>query len=157
MRTHLLATISLGALLLAGPRGSAQGTVFTYQGRALDNGTNFNGTGEFKFALVTSTNASSQATATANPPSGGFVTLIQVTYGGSGYAASPPPAVTLSGGGGSGAAATATVTAGAVTRITVSSPGSGYTSAPNGDDSPATRTDRVQNLLEQRRHQRQRQ
>ncbi len=35
----------------------AQSTVFTYQGRVTDNGTNFNGGGLFKFALVTGTNA----------------------------------------------------------------------------------------------------
>ena len=46
--------------------GSAQTTVFTYQGRVLDSGTNFNGTGQFQFALVTSTNANHTATATAN-------------------------------------------------------------------------------------------
>lgn len=35
----------------------AQNTVFTYQGRVTDNSTNFNGIGQFQFALVTSTNA----------------------------------------------------------------------------------------------------
>ena len=35
----------------------AQSTVFTYQGRVTDNGTNFNGGGQFKFALVTGSNA----------------------------------------------------------------------------------------------------
>jgi hypothetical protein len=35
----------------------AQGTVFTYQGHVTDNGTNFNGSGQFKFALVTASNA----------------------------------------------------------------------------------------------------
>src|ERR1035437_9826184 len=44
----------------------AQGTAFTYQGRVLDNGTNFTGTGQFQFALVTSTNFNHQATAAAN-------------------------------------------------------------------------------------------
>jgi hypothetical protein len=106
----------------------AQSTVFTYQGRVLDNGTNFTGAGEFKFALVTSTNAGSQATATATVTSG-FVTSITVTYGGSGYTAAP--AVTISGGGGgSGAAATATVSGGVVTGIIVNNAGSGYTSTP---------------------------
>ena len=106
----------------------AQGTAFTYQGRVLDNGTNFNGPGEFKFAIVTSTNISSQATATANPPSGGFITIINVTFGGNGYTTAPT--VTITGGGGSGATATATVSGGAVTGITVNNPGSGYTSTP---------------------------
>ncbi len=104
----------------------AQGTAFTYQGRVTDNGTNFNGLGGFKFAIVTSTNTSGTATATANAPSGGFITVINVTFGGNGYTTAP--AVSITGGGGSGAAAT--VSGGAVTGITVSTPGSGYTSAP---------------------------
>ena len=62
----------------------AQGTTFTYQGRVTDNGTSFNGTGLFKFALVTSTNTSSQATATAHL-TGTFVTSCSVNLGGHGY------------------------------------------------------------------------
>jgi len=48
----------LGALLLLSTLHNpfstlfAQNTVFTYQGRVLDNGTNFTGIGQFKFALV---------------------------------------------------------------------------------------------------------
>src|SRR5262245_41243679 len=80
-----------------------QETVFTYQGRMTANGTNFSGAGQYKFALVTSTNSSHAATATANPPSGGFITIINVTFGGNGYVGAP--AVTISGGGGSGATA----------------------------------------------------
>jgi hypothetical protein len=62
----------------------AQSTLFTYQGRVLDNGTNFNGAGQFKFTLVTSTNTTREATATANL-SGSFVTSYTVTDGGNGY------------------------------------------------------------------------
>src|SRR6266850_1000440 len=105
----------------------AQSTMFIYQGRVLDNGTNFTGVGLFKFALVTSTNTSRQATATANV-NGGFVTSYNVIDGGSGY--STAPAVTISGGGGSGATATASVSGGAVTGIAANNPGSGYTSTP---------------------------
>src|SRR2546426_5610891 len=105
----------------------AQSTAFTYQGRVTDNGTNFSGTGQFKFALVTSTNTSRQATATANV-NGGFVTSYNVTDGGSGY--STAPAVSVSGGGGSGATATASVSGGAGTGIAANNPGSGYTSTP---------------------------
>ena len=101
--------------------------MFTYQGRVLDNGTNFTGMGQFKFALVTSTNTSRQATATAFVNSG-FVTGYNVTDGGSGYPS--PPAVTVSGGGGSGATATASASGGAVTGIAANNPGSGYTSTP---------------------------
>ena len=52
------AIIPLAALLLFGIAGTArpQGTTLSYQGRVVDNGTNFTGTGQFKFALVTSTN-----------------------------------------------------------------------------------------------------
>src|SRR2546429_3970274 len=96
-------------LTLANPL-FAQTTVVTYQGRVLDNGTNFTGTGQFKFALVTSTNISSQATAIANL-TGNFVTSCTVVFGGNGYVA--PPTVTISGGGGSGATAPATVPGGA--------------------------------------------
>jgi hypothetical protein len=117
---HLLFAICVSAF--------AQGTAFTYQGRVLDNGTSFTGTGQFQFALVTSTNTSSTATVTANPPSGGFITIINVTFGGKGYTTAPT--VTIFGGGGSGATATATVNGGAVTSITVNNPGSGYTSSP---------------------------
>jgi len=123
----------LGVLLLLSTLHSpfsilfAQNTAFTYQGRVLDNGTNFNGIGQFKFALVTSTNSTRQATATANV-NGGFVTSYNVVDGGSGY--SSAAAVTISGGGGSGATAAATVSGGVVTGIAANNPGSGYTSTP---------------------------
>src|SRR5260370_36141138 len=89
---------SLAAALLLSTLNSqlstvlAQGTAFTYQGRVTDNGTNFSGAGQFKFALVTSTNTSRLATATANV-NGGFVTSYNVADGGSGY--STPPTVTV--------------------------------------------------------------
>jgi len=105
----------------------AQGTAFTYQGRVLDNGTNFSGAGQFKFALVTSTNTSSQATAKANL-TGQFVTSITLVNGGNGYVTTP--AVTISGGGGSGATATAMISGGVVTNIAINNAGSGYTSTP---------------------------
>ena len=106
---------------------TAQNTVFTYQGLVTDNGTNFTGSGQFKFALVTSTNYNHQATATANL-SGTFVTSYNLISGGSGYVS--VPAVTVSGGGGSGATATAIISGGVVTQITPGSAGSGYSSLP---------------------------
>lgn len=128
MRTSILSLCAAVSLLSFGENlVCGQNTVFTYQGRLTDNGTNFTGTGQFKFALVTSTNGSQQATATATVTSG-FVTSITVVSGGSGYVS--PPAVTISGGGGSGAAATANISGGAVTSITVNNAGSGYTNAP---------------------------
>src|SRR3569832_265722 len=96
----------------------AQSPVLTYQGHISANGGSFNGTGQMKFALVTSSNTSSQATATANL-SGTFVTTFNVTSPGSGYTS--VPAVVISGGGGSGASATANVSGGSVVSL---SPGS---------------------------------
>ena len=118
----------LALVILAGIKpAAAQGAAFTYQGRVQDNGTNFNGAGQFKFALVTSTNYNHQARAVANM--GGiapnqFVSSISVTDGGSGYTSAPT--VTVSG----NATAQANVSGGVVSSITVLSPGSGYSSAP---------------------------
>ena len=70
------------------------------------------------------------ATATATIDSGA-VNAITVTDGGENYNSALPPSVTITGGGGSGATATATVSAaGIVTGISITSGGSGYTSAP---------------------------
>ena len=130
LQRSLIVPAMLALAILNSERSTAhgQGTVFTYQGQVLDNNTNFTGTGQFQFALVTSTNLASRATATANPPSAGFITVINVTFDGNGY--TTVPTVTIFGGGGSGATATATVNGGAVTAITVNNPGSGYSSTP---------------------------
>jgi hyaluronate lyase len=53
---------------------------------------------------------------------------IKVVNGGSGY--TTPPTVQITGGGGTGAIATATVSAGKVTAITLTSAGTGYTTTP---------------------------
>lgn len=70
---------------------------------------------------------STGATAAATV-SGGAVTVVNVTAGGTLYQS--VPLVAFSGGGGSGAAATAVVTNGVVTAVNITSGGSGYTSAP---------------------------
>lgn len=127
MKTSIQTLFVALSLLIGVIQLHAQDSVVTYQGRVTSGGTNFTGSGQFKFALVTSTNVSATATATATV-SGGFVTIISVTLGGSGYVT--PPAVTISGGGGSGAAATANLSGGVVTSITINNPGSGYGSAP---------------------------
>jgi len=111
----------------------AQNTVFTYQGRVQVSGTDFSGAGQFKFALVTSSNANHQATAAANL-SGQFVTSYTVTFGGNGYVT--PPAVTVFGGGGSGATAHATISGGVVTSVIPDNAGSGYSSAPTVQIAP---------------------
>ena len=60
--------------------------------------------------------------------SGGAVTGVTITNGGSGYATAP--AVSFSGGGGTGAAGTAVLTGDVVTGVNITDPGSGYISAP---------------------------
>lgn len=63
--------------------------------------------------------------------SGDAVDAITVTDGGNYYNSALPPTVTFTGGGGNGATGTATVNAsGLVTGVTITSGGSGYTSAP---------------------------
>jgi hypothetical protein len=132
-RQQLINALALLALLAINPQPStaqAQGTAFTYQGRVTDNGTNFTGAGQFKFALVTSTNIAHQATATAAMAGSApyeYVSSFNLDYGGSGYQSAPT--VTVTGGGGSGAVAQATISGGAVSLILIS-PGSGYSSAP---------------------------
>lgn len=114
--------------LLTTSRAAVPATM-NVQGRVTVDGTNFTGTGQFKFALLGYSDAETrQATATA-VLTGTFVTSVNVGDGGLGYVSAP--AVSFTGGGGSGAAATATVSGGQVTGIEVTSAGSGYTSAPS--------------------------
>ena len=71
------------------------------------------------------------ATATA-AITGNAVSSFTITDGGEHYKSALPPTVTITGGGGSGATGTAVVSAtGIVSSITVSSGGTGYTSAPS--------------------------
>jgi hypothetical protein len=100
-----------------------------YQGRVAVHGTNFHGTGQFKFALVVPSNQNQTATAT------GFATAIlstiSVNSGGSGY--TTPPAVTIAPPDdpeGVQATATATIAGGVVTEITINVAGSGYFNNP---------------------------
>jgi FtsP/CotA-like multicopper oxidase with cupredoxin domain len=66
-------------------------------------------------------------TVTGTPVSGVTLNGFSVTSGGSGYTT---PHVVLSGGGGTGATATARVSQGVVIALTLTNPGTGYTSAP---------------------------
>lgn len=127
MKTTLLVSFALSCLVAFAFTASAQPTTFTYQGHLTASGTNFNGAGHFKFALVTGTNTAHQATATAML-SGQFVTGYNVTSGGNGYVS--PPAVTISGGGGSGASAHTTLNSGAVNSVVPDQAGSNYVSTP---------------------------
>lgn len=60
-----------------------------------------------------------------------YVSSITINNGGTGYDSASPPAITISGGSGTGATATATVVGGAITAVTVTNIGNGYTSTPN--------------------------
>ena len=146
MKTKLALLPTLLALLLCAATARAQNTVVTYQGRVSSSGTNFTGAGQFKFALVTSTNTSALATATANL-TGNFVTSYTVNSGGNGYVT--PPTVTVSGGGGSGATASATISGGVVTAINAIATGSGYTSPPTVTIAPPPDTISSEGAAEQ--------
>ena len=110
MKRIILAALVLSSFLSSNTQLFAQNVMVTYQGHVTSSGADFNGSGEFKFALVTSTNFNKQATATASAPSGGFITIITVGAEGSGY--TNAPAVSISGGGGTGAIAHSTVSGG---------------------------------------------
>lgn len=115
-------------LILTAPLLAQVPQLVNYQGRLTGSGTNFNGPGWFKFAIVQpGVNLARQATATAVVTAGG-VTAITVTDGGSGYTA--PPSVMITGFPGpqwGGATAVATVgSGGMVTAITVQTSGSNY-------------------------------
>ncbi|MCF7676551.1 MAG: hypothetical protein K9M97_14470, partial [Akkermansiaceae bacterium] len=121
--------LSLTALLcLAQPGISQVPHLLHHQGRVAVDGVNFNGTGQFKFALVDAgTDVSRQATATP-VISNGYLTGVTVTDGGAGYASAPTAtAKDIKTGGGSGARLQCTVSGGAVTGITVVDPGAAYT------------------------------
>jgi FtsP/CotA-like multicopper oxidase with cupredoxin domain len=66
-------------------------------------------------------------TLTGTPVTGVTLTGFSVTSGGSGYTT---PAVILTGGGGTGATATARVSQGVIIALTLTNPGTGYTSVP---------------------------
>jgi hypothetical protein len=76
----------------------------------------------FTFAV----NAS--ATSSGTLASSGILDRVDVDLVGSGYVS---PSISFNGGGGSGAAATANVVGGKIVSVTITSPGSGYTSTPN--------------------------
>ena len=110
--------------------------VMTYQGRVAAGGTNFSGTGQFKFALVSGgTSAAAQASGAATV-SFGFVVQIAITSGGAGYTAAPT--VTIADSSGSGASVVAQIANGQVTGITVTDAGSGYSASPTIIITPPT-------------------
>ena len=126
MKTRLCLLAAVQLFIASAKLIQAQ-AIFTYQGRILDNSAPFDGSGQFKFALVTGTNLNTQATALATNTSG-FITGIGIINHGGGY--TNAPIVTIAGGGGSGATAKATISGGEISSITVTDAGSGYTSKP---------------------------
>ena len=119
---RLLQCVLFSALLFSKTAIAQAPNILNYQGRIAVRGVNFDGNGQFKFALVdggtTTTPATRTATGTAVINSG-FVTSITLIDGGVGYTAAPT--VTITDGGGSGATATASLVDGAVTGFTIKS------------------------------------
>ena len=92
------------------------------------DGTNYDGTADFKFALVDGgSNSAATAQGTGNVVAG-FLVEINVTDGGFGYVT--PPTITIDDATGSNAAATAFINAGVVTGVTVTAPGENYSATP---------------------------
>ena len=117
--------LSLIAVLLASavPARAQVPQLINYQGRVAVGGVNFDGDGQFKFALVDGTAAGGggavvtrQATATATL-TGGAVTSVPVTDGGAGY--TTPPGVRMVCATGGGATVYCVVSGGAVTSIPI--------------------------------------
>ena len=125
MQTSLLTLALIVSSFALGPVLSAQvPQIINYQGRIAVSDVNFEGEGQFKFALVNGgEDLAAQALASAQLVNG-FVIGATITDAGLGYLATPT--VTINGAG-TGATATATVDAGVVTGITILTAGSGYT------------------------------
>ena len=145
-RRHLRLTVpGLAAFLLAAvPVLRAQvPQLINYQGRVAVGGVNFDGTGQFKFALVdgAGVNTSRPATATATVLAG-VITGVTVTDGGAGYTS--VPLAMIASASGSGATLSCVVTGGAIASIAVNPSNSGYSGSvdvkidapPNGMSYP---------------------
>lgn len=132
MRSGIFALAAVALLLLSGVAFAQVPQIINYQGRVAVGAVNFDGTGQFKFALVDGgTNTALAAQATAVVDGVGRISSVNVTNGSSGYIS--PPSVSFSNppGGGSGAAATAVLSAtGAVSTINVTNGGSNYGTPP---------------------------
>ncbi len=101
----------------------------SYQGRVTVSGTNFTGTGQFKFALVDQGRPISTRKATATVGIGsvlGNIIHVVVTDGGKNYPAVPLVRAIDPLHSGSGASLTATVAGGQVTGVTINSGGHDY-------------------------------
>ena len=127
MKSKFILVLALGIGLPLTARAQVPG-IINYQGRVNVGGTNFNGTGQFEFALVDGgDNASRQAIASVGSYDGsqGIATIGLVDVG-SGYTS--VPTVTITDSTGTGAVAVAYIGGGNVTNIAVTADGANYTS-----------------------------
>lgn len=113
--------------------------LINYQGRVAVDGVNYDGAGQFKFALVGPPTVATQATAVARMTGLVLRRVDRVTVLTPGFGYLSAPKVSFSGGGGSGAAALAAVAGGRVTGFKVTDEGGGYTAAPDVFIGPPTR------------------
>jgi len=95
-----------------------------YQGRIAVSDVNFDGSGQFKFVLLSGEKSLAKSAEVLAIVSGGVITGTSVVDGGAGY--DSPPVVVVSGSG-SGAILTAEVLDGAVSRVVVTNGGRDYT------------------------------
>lgn len=129
MKTTPIRSAFLALIFTAAAHGQVP-TLINYQGRVAVGGVNFDGTGQFKFALVDGgVNQNVTATAAALVPvNGGGVLSINVSTAGSGYVTNP--AVTITDSTGTGATAEATIFNGTVSSIQITNAGNGYSVTP---------------------------
>ena len=118
---HLLLSLGLIHVSLAAVPG-----ILNYQGKIATEGVNFEGTGNFKFALVDGGTALSQRATVIAELAYGFVVNASIDNPGSGYTDVPEVIIT---GDGTGAIAHAEIQGGAVSAIVIENAGSGYTTA----------------------------
>jgi N-acetylneuraminic acid mutarotase len=100
--------------------------LLNYQGKLATDGVNFEGVGNFKFALVDGGADASQAASATAVIAFGFVVNASIDNPGSGYTEVPDVFVN---GDGSGALARAEIQNGAISSIIIENAGSGYTTA----------------------------
>ena len=120
----------LAALISFLPRLQAQIAVpplVTYHGRLSASGTNYVGTGYFKFAIVNGGTNLNRSAGGYCVTAGGGVSSAVVTDGGSGYTVVPQVTILAPPGSpGAGATAIAAMAGGVVTSVTIQTPGSNY-------------------------------
>ena len=125
-------TVTFGAAPSGGTTATGTTTMRTEVGRLFfDNlGSGYTSAPTVTIDPPPAGSGGTQATATIVGIVAGAISTYAMGNRGSGYSLTSPPAVTFSGGGGSGAAARPDMVQRSVNRVTITNPGSGYTSAP---------------------------